>query len=160
MGRNLFFRGNTMKKLLFTGLMIVNMAAVCTQSSTPLRYWGKNLSELKAQDPVLKQALSDAYWDSLYVRFFSLFTSQFSQERVGRMQNSLAVIDDTIERINKILYKKSESYNNATAEVLSFLGSMLFSSRSKEEKIMIHTETQLYQMRNTLIYALSRARIY
>lgn len=164
-----------MKKLLFTGLMSISLVSIASngnKQSEPLDYWGKSISGLSAQDPELKTALSQACWDTRYIRFFSLFTSQFSQERIERMQKCMNIINNTIERINERIncyYNRgsasSDCNNMATAVILgtaSLLFSIFDNSASRNRKsiaVMDASKKYLCSVRDSLIKALKICKV-
>lgn len=74
---------------------------IAEKNSTSMEYYGKNINELRAQDPDLDKAVREAFWDTKYVSFLSYFTSRLPQDRVKRMQKNLPIIEKIIEVLKK-----------------------------------------------------------
>ena len=161
-----------MKKLLLIGLvnfgMIVNSNSLRAEG---FNYWGKDETELCSEKPELKAALWDAYWDTRYIKFFSLFTSHFPEHRIIRMKKSVRVIHSAIsgieQSLNSYYNRKSDSRgltdnNNmggtfaahiAAAPYL-LLSILLGNSSSEKIRRMKQAKEKFIEVQNRLIEAL------
>jgi hypothetical protein len=161
--------------LLCAGIIQV-LPNTCAEQPGPLSYWGKNVSELTEQDHELNVALWQSYWDSRYIRFFSIFTSRLPKDRIMRMQKNLKIVNNTIAAINNRLdrYYGRETFssqitdsNNISKTIVAhivfspflLLEALFDASNQKNIDKMVKSRDRLCNVRDSLLYALKICKV-